>query len=75
MIKLYDYPLSGHAHRARLFLSLLNIPYENIETDLAGGQHKSPEFLAMNPFGEVPVLVDGDAVVRDSNAILVYLDQ
>ncbi len=73
MIKLYDYPLSGHAHRARLFLSLLNIPYENIETDLAGGQHKSPEFLAMNPFGEVPVLVDGDAVVRDSNAILVYL--
>jgi len=73
MIKLYDYPLSGHAHRARLLLSLLDVPYENIETDLAGGQHKSREFLAMNLFGEVPVLVDGDVVIRDSNAILVYI--
>ena len=73
MIKLYDYPLSGHAHRARLLLSLLNVPYENIEVDLAGGQHKSREFLALNPLGQVPVLVDGDVVIRDSNAILVYI--
>jgi len=73
MIKLYDFPLSGHAHRARLLLSLLDVAYENIEVNLAGGEHKSREFLALNPFGQVPVLVDGDVVIRDSNAILVYI--
>jgi glutathione S-transferase len=73
MIKLYDFPLSGHAHRARLLLSLLKIPYETITVDLRQGQQKSAEFQQLNPFGQVPVLVDGEVVVRDSNAILVYL--
>lgn len=73
MIKLYDFPLSGHGHRARLFLSLLNVEYENITVDLRKGEQKETEFLKLNPFGQIPVLVDGDVVIRDSNAILVYL--
>lgn len=74
-MKLYHHPLSGHAHRARLFLSLIGQPAELIEVDLAGRAHKQPEFLKLNPFGQVPVLVDGDTVIPDSNAILVYLSK
>lgn len=72
-MKLYHHPLSGHAHRARLFLSLLGLPHDLIEVDLKAGAHKQPEFLAKNPFGQVPVLEDGDTLIADSNAILVYL--
>ncbi len=72
-MKLYDYPLSGHCHRARLFLSLIGQPVELVHVDLGARAHKQPEFLALNPFGQVPVLVDGDVIVPDSNAILVYL--
>lgn len=72
-MKLYYHPLSGHSHRARLFLSLLGIEHQVIEVDLAAAEHKSAEFLKMNRFGQVPVLVDGDTTLADSNAILVYL--
>jgi glutathione S-transferase len=72
-VKLYSLTLSGHAHRARLFLSLLGQPYETVEVDFAGGQNRSPDFLAINPFGQVPVLDDDGTIVPDSNAILVYL--
>lgn len=72
-MKLYHLPLSGHAHRARLFLSLIGVEAEIIDVDFAGGEHKQPEFLALNRFGQVPVLVDGDTIISDSNAILVYL--
>lgn len=72
-MKLYHHPLSGHAHQARLFLSLLGVPHEAVEVDLKAGAHKRPEFLALNPFGQIPVLDDEGAVVSDSNAILVYL--
>ncbi|WP_120075937.1 glutathione S-transferase family protein [Aurantiacibacter odishensis] len=71
-MKLYHFPLSGHAHRARLFLSLINAEVEVIDLDLAAGEHKQPGYLKLNRFGQVPVLVDGDTVVADSNAILVY---
>ncbi|OAH45365.1 glutathione S-transferase [Sphingobium yanoikuyae] len=74
-MKLYYHPLSGHSHRARLFLALLGIEHELVEVDLAARAHKTPEFLAMSPFGEIPVLVDGETVVADSNAILVYLSR
>ena len=70
-MKLYYLSLSGHSHRARLFLSILGADVEQIE--LGGGALRTAEFLRMNPFGQVPVLVDGDAVIADSNAILVYL--
>lgn len=72
-MKLYYFPLSGHSHRAQLFLSLVGVPHELVEVDLAAGAHKQPDFLAMNAFGEVPVLDDGGTVIADSNAILVYV--
>ncbi|KQY15671.1 glutathione S-transferase [Rhizobium sp. Root73] len=72
-MKLYHLPLSGHAHRAVLFLSLIAQKAELIEVDLANGEHRTAEYLKLNPFGQVPVLDDGGFVVNDSNAILVYL--
>ncbi|MEW9612551.1 glutathione S-transferase [Shinella sp. S4-D37] len=72
-MKLYYHPLSGHAHRAHLFASLLGLQHDVVEVDLKAGAHKLPEFLAMNPFGQVPVLDDNGTIVSDSNAILVYL--
>lgn len=72
-IKLHGFPLSGHSHRVDLFLSLLGLPVERINVDLEVGAQKKPEFLEMNPFGQVPVIQDGDVTLADSNAILVYL--
>lgn len=72
-IKLYRYPLSGHSHRVELFLSLLGLPVELVDVDLAAGAHKAPSYLEMNPFGQVPVIQDGEITLADSNAILVYL--
>ena len=72
-IRLYRAALSGHAHRVQLFLSLLDLPFEMIDIDLRAGEQRKPEFLAKNPFGQVPVIEDGDVTLADSNAILVYL--
>jgi glutathione S-transferase len=74
MIQLHRFALSGHCHRVELFLSLLGLQHELVDVDLAKKEHKSPAFLAMNPFGQVPVLQDGDVTLADSNAILVYLE-
>ena len=71
-MKLHHHPLSGHSHRARLFLSLIGAPHELVEVDLAKAAHKSDDFLKLNSFGQVPVLVDGGTVVPDSIAIMVY---
>lgn len=72
-MKIHHHPLSGHSHRAVLFASLLGLNAELVEVDLKSGAHKKPEFLALNPFGQVPVLEDDGAAIADSNAILVYL--
>ena len=72
-IRIHRHPLSGHAHRAVLFASLAGINHELVDVDLLAGEHKQPAFLALNPAGQVPVIEDGDTVVSDSNAILVYL--
>ena len=72
-MKLYYHPLSGHAHRVHLFLSLVGVPHELVTLDLMAGAHKMPEFLKLNRFGQVPVLDDGGTIISDSNAILVYL--
>lgn len=72
-IRLYHFALSGHAHRVQLFLSLLGLPVEIAPVNVLKGEQKSPEFLAMNPFGQVPVIQDGDVTLADSNAILSYL--
>jgi glutathione S-transferase len=72
-MRLYYHPLSGHAHRAHLFLSLIGADFELVEVDLASGEHKKPAFLKLNPFGQVPVLDDDGVIVSDSNGIMVYL--
>lgn len=74
-IKLYNFPRSGHAHRVELMLSLLELPTELIFVDLAKGEHKQPDFLKINAFGQVPAIDDQGVVLADSNAILVYLAQ
>jgi glutathione S-transferase len=72
-LKLYRFRLSGHSHRVEMFLSMLGLPFEKIDIDLGKGEHKKPEFLARNPFGQLPVIEDNGVAVADSNAILVYL--
>jgi len=72
-MKLYRHPLSGHSHRPQLFMSLIGVPHQLVDVDMARGAHKQPEFLRLNPFGQVPVLDDDGTIVCDSNAILVYL--
>jgi glutathione S-transferase len=72
-LTLYRFTLSGNAHRVELFLNLLDLDYETVDVDLRGGEQRRPEFLALNPEGRVPVLVDGGTVVTESTAILVYL--
>ena len=72
-MKLYEFPLSGHSHKARLMLSLLGQEYESVILNGQEREQKSAPFLTKNPFGQVPVLEDGDTVIRDSQAILVYL--
>lgn len=72
-MKLYDLELSGNCYKVRLLAAMLGVELEVHAVDFMGGEHKSPAFLPLNPFGEIPVLVDGDLVLRDSQAITVYL--
>lgn len=73
-LRLYRARISGHCHRVELFLSLLGLPWEPVEIDLPTRGHKAPDFLKLNPFGQVPVLQDGSLTLADSNAMLVYLE-
>lgn len=70
---LFGHPLSGNTHRVRLLLGMLNLPYEEIPVDIPAGEQRKPEYLAINPLGLVPVLVEGERKIRDSHAILTYL--
>ena len=73
MITLYGTPVSGNAYKARLLLGLLGLEFEEIGVNLMTGENRTESFLALNPRGQVPVLVDGAVTVWDSQAILVYL--
>jgi len=73
MITLYDMSLSGNCHKVRLLLSLLALPYQTQPVNLRGGEQRSPDYLQRNPFAQVPVLDDNGLIIRDSQAILVYL--
>jgi glutathione S-transferase len=73
MIKLYGHEISGNSYKVKLLLELLHIEYEWMRVDLMKGEQKSLEYLALNPFGQVPVLVDGETTLADAQAILVYL--
>lgn len=72
-IRLFTTLLSGHGHRVKLFLTLLDLPFEVVELNMKAGDNRKPEYLALNPFGQVPTIQDGDLTLFDSNAILVYL--
>lgn len=71
--KLYDLELSGNCYKVRLFCALLGLELEIEPIDFMAGAHKASPLIDMNPFGEIPVLEDGDIVLRNSQAILVYL--
>ena len=72
-MKLYDLALSGNCYKVRLFAALAGIPLEIVAVDFLAGEHKRAPLIELNPWGELPVLVDGEVVLRDSQAILVYL--
>lgn len=74
MIKLYDYELSGNCYKLRLLMGILGIAYEIVPVDFyPGREHKSDWFLRINPLGQLPVIEDDGLVLRDAQAILVYL--
>ena len=73
MITLYGMALSGNAYKVRLLLELLGLRYEEIPVNLRTGENRTESFLALNPRGQIPTLVDGEVTVWDSQAILVYL--
>jgi glutathione S-transferase len=73
VITLHDFDLSGSCYKIRLFLNILGLRHERVAVDFANQEHKSAKYLAMNPFGELPVFEDGDLLLRDTQAILVYL--
>jgi GSH-dependent disulfide-bond oxidoreductase len=72
MIKFY-YSGAPNPMKVALMLEECGLPYEPVPVDTRKGQQHTAEFLAINPNGKVPAIVDGDATVFDSNAILLYL--
>lgn len=72
-LKLYSYNESGNSYKVRLLAALLKVDLEIVELDYFSDEQHSEKFLKINPKGEVPALVDGDIVLTDSAAILVYL--
>jgi glutathione S-transferase len=73
MPRLYDLELSGNCYKVRLFAALAGIPLEIVAVDFMAGEHKKPPLIDLNPLGQLPILTDGEVVLRDSQAILVYL--
>jgi glutathione S-transferase len=73
MIRLYDYELSGSCYKVRLLMNILGLRFEIVPVDFVNKEHKTDKYLALNPFGELPILEDGSLRLRDAQAILVYL--
>lgn len=71
-MKLYEFPPT-RSIRVRWTLQELGVEFEAVRVDLRAGEHRRPEFLAINPAGKIPVLVDGDVVLTESVAIVLYL--
>jgi glutathione S-transferase len=72
-MKLYYNPMSPNVRRVRFTAAVLGMQLEEKKLDFAKGEHKNPEYLALNPNGAVPTLVDGDFVLTESRAIMQYL--
>lgn len=76
MLHLYDFLPSGNCYKIRLLLQQLGIPYQRIDINILKGESRTPEFLAKNPNGRVPLLATEDGrFIAESNAILFYLSQ
>ena len=74
MLRLYDNHLSGNGYKPRLLLAHLGLAYERFELDILKGETRTPEFLAINPNGRIPVLELEDGTrIAESNAILFFL--
>jgi glutathione S-transferase len=72
-MKLYMNKLSPNVRRVRIVAAAAGIELEEQSLDFAKGEHKSPEYLAINPNGAVPALVDGDFILTESRAMMQYL--
>ncbi len=71
---LYDHPDCPFGMKVRIVLAEKDWDYDLVTVDMGANQHRQPEFLKLNPFGQVPVLVDDDTVVYDSTVINEYLE-
>ncbi len=72
-LTLYDLEVSGNCYKVRLLSALLGVPLDVKRVDFMAGAHKQSPLIELNPFGELPILVDGDIILRDSQAILIYI--
>jgi glutathione S-transferase len=72
---LYEAPLSSNAQKVRFLLAELELAYESREVAMFGVGTRSPEYLAINPFGLLPTLIDNDFVLTESNTILRYVSE
>lgn len=73
MLTLYSTQSSGNSYKVRLMLALLGTPFRLVEVNIFAGENRTPEFLAMNPEGRVPLLDVGGRLLAESNAILFHL--
>lgn len=73
MIRVHSTMGSVNGYKVRILLSMLKLPFEMVNIDMPGGEHKREPFLSMNPFGQMPAMQDGDFTIADSHACLVYL--
>lgn len=74
-IKLYDSQTSPNCHRVKVVLEEKRLPYELMPVDLKAGEQKKPDFLRFNPYGKVPVIIDGETVLYESCIINEYLEE
>lgn len=77
MLKIYGYFRSSASYRIRIALNLKGLPYETIPVHLLkdGGEQRKPEYLKKNPMGQIPLLEEGDFLLSQSMAILLYLEK
>lgn len=73
MIKLYDFELSGSCYKIRMLMNILGVKYESVNVDFVNKEHKTDKYVALNPFGEIPILDADGLILRDAQAIMVYL--
>lgn len=74
-IKLYDFQTSPNCQRVKVVLEEKKLPFDTVPIDLRKGEQKNPDFLKLNPYGKVPVIIDGETVLYESCVINEYLEE